>query len=157
MTAPHIHARYRTIPASLMLDTLGASLSAIKQRDGATDADLGAVLGKSDDRAAVYRAGGADMGFVSFLRGVREWDGCFANAVMALVGMKLVPLEAEAVDDQACVTTVLSLALALSAELEKDGDVSNDDLERHRFVIERAGLVIDGYRERLRSRLMSTG
>lgn len=153
MTTPQFHGRYRTIPASLMLDTLGESLTAIKSRDGATDADLGAVLGKSDDRAAAYRAGGADMGVVSFLRGCREWDGCFANGVLGLVGMKLVPIEAESVDDQASITTLLSLAMALSGELERDGKVDDEDLERHQFVIERLGKIIDGYRERIRLRL----
>lgn len=153
MTTPQFHGRYRTIPASLMLDTLGESLKAIKERDGATDGDLGAVLGKSDDRAAAYRAGAADMGVVSFLRGCKEWDGCFANGVLNLVGMKLVPIEAESVDDQASVTTLLSFAMALSGELEKDGKVDDEDLERHQFVIERLGKIIDGYRERIRSRL----
>lgn len=153
MTTPQFHGRYRTIPASLMLDTLGESLTAIKSRDCATDADLGAVLGKSDDRAAAYRAGGADMGVVSFLRGCREWDGCFANGVLGLVGMKLVPIEAESVDDQASITTLLSLAMALSGELERDGKVDDEDLERHQFVIERLGKIIDGYRERIRLRL----
>ena len=155
MTSPHIHRPYRTVPASLMLETLGKSLTAIKEEDGATDGDLGAALGKSDDRAAVYRVGAGDMGVVSFLRGCREWDGRFANAAMALVGMKLVPINAEHLDDQASVSSVLSLALALSSELEKDGDVSDDDLERHRFVIERASHVIDGYRERLRAKAMA--
>ncbi|MET3826539.1 hypothetical protein ABIC16_002232 [Sphingomonas sp. PvP055] len=136
-----------------MLDTLGESLKAIKERDGATDSDLGAVLGKSEDRAAAYRAGAADMGVVSFLRGCKEWDGCFANGVLGLVGMKLVPIEAESVDDQASVTTLLSFAMALSGELEKDGKVDDEDLERHQFVIERLGKIIDGYRERIRSRL----
>ena len=153
MTTPQFHGRYRTIPASLMLETLGKSLSDIKDRDRATDSDLGAVLGKSDDRAAAYRVGHGDMGVVSFLRGCREWDGCFANGVLGLVGMKIVPVEAEHVDDQASITTVLSLAIALSAELEKDGSVDDVDLERHQFVIERAGHIIDGYRERIRSRL----
>lgn len=153
MTTPQFHGRYRTIPASLMLDTLGESLKAIKERDGATDSDLGAVLGKSDDRAAAYRAGAADMGVVSFLRGCKEWDGCFANGVLSLVGMKIVPIEAESVDDQASVTTLLSFAMALSGELEKDGKVDDEDLERHQFVIERLGKIIDGYRERIRSRL----
>lgn len=153
MTTPQFHGRYRTIPASLMLNTLGESLKAIKERDGATDGDLGAVLGKSEDRAAAYRAGAADMGVVSFLRGCKEWDGCFANGVLGLVGMKLVPIEAESVDDQASVTTLLSFAMALSGELEKDGKVDDEDLERHQFVIERLGKIIDGYRERIRSRL----
>lgn len=64
MSASHIHSRYRTVPASLLLDTLGKSLSTIKDEDRATDADLGQVLGKSEDRAGAYRAGAGDMGVV---------------------------------------------------------------------------------------------
>lgn len=154
MTFTQIHSQYRTVPASLLLKTLGDSLERIGKEDDATDADLGAVLGKHADTAGRYRASLSEMGVVAFLRGCRQWDGRFANAALGLVGMKLVPIEAESVDDQACITTMLSMTMALSAELEKDGDVSDDDLERHRFVIERASHVIDGYRERLRSKAM---
>jgi hypothetical protein len=150
------HPRFRTVSASLMLDTLGKSLADIKREDDATDADLGAVLGKSGDRAEAYRKGSGDMGVVSFLRGCGKWDGRFANEALALVGMKLVPLEGAVIDDQASVTSVLSLALALSAELEKDGSVDDEDLERHRFTIERAGKIIDGYRERLRGKAIAS-
>ena len=92
MTMPHIHGRHRTVPASLLLETIGASLAAIKKADGATFADLGAVLGKSEDRAAAYAGGEGDMGVVSFLRGCRTWDGRFANDVFALLGMRLIPV-----------------------------------------------------------------
>lgn len=94
MSGQQFHGRHRTIPASLMLDTIGASLASIKQADAATFGDLGAVLGKSEDRAAAYSVGGADMGVVSFLRGIREWDGRFANPVLSLLGMRLVPIPA---------------------------------------------------------------
>ena len=91
MTAPRIHTSHRTVSASLLLTTLGQSLDAIKREDGATWADLDAVLGKSD-RAAAYAEGSADMGVVSFLRGCKQWDGRLANAVLALIGMRLVPV-----------------------------------------------------------------
>lgn len=152
MRSPHIHGRYRTVPASLMLETLGESLEAIRQRDNAKFSDIGAALGKHEDSAARYSRGEGDMGVVSFLRGCREWDGAFANTALALVGMKIVPLDGADVCHQQSVSTVLGLALALSQELEKDGSVDDDDLDRHQFAIERAGKVIDGYRERLRAR-----
>jgi hypothetical protein len=137
----------------MLLEALGNSLNAIKKEDAATDGDLGAVLGKSEDQAAKYRAGLAEMGVVSFLRACREWDGRFANEVLALVGMKLSPLEAGELSDQASVTALLSLAMALSAEIEKDhGRVGDAHLAQHRALIERVGHIIDGYRERLKLR-----
>ncbi|WP_236694598.1 hypothetical protein [Sphingomonas sp. Leaf343] len=137
---------------SLLLDVLGRSLTTIRDQDRATNADLGAVLGKSEDRVAAYRNGDADMGVVSFLRGCREWDGRFANDVLAIVGMKLVPIETHGPCDQAAVTTFLRLTAELSADLEEDGDISDADLADNAALIERVGRLVDGYRERLRSR-----
>ena len=77
MTAPAIVGRFRTVPASRILETLGDSLERVKREDGLTDVDLGRVLGKSDDQAGKYRNGTADMGVISLLLGVREWDGRF--------------------------------------------------------------------------------
>lgn len=151
MTEPRFHGRYRTVPSSLMLDVLGASLATIKDEDKATDADLGAVLGKSDDRVAEYRKGGGDMGVVSFLRGCKAWDGRFANDVLGLVGMKLVPLDAGEASDQASVTTFLRFATELSLDLEDDARICDHDLEDNRALIEKVGRIVDGYRERLRS------
>lgn len=151
MTRQQIHGRFSTVTASLLLQTLGDSLDAIRREDGANDADIGAVLGKSKDSAERYRNAEGEMGVIAFLRGCRAWDGRFANSVLSLLGMKLVELDAEQVDDQASVTTLLALAMSLSAELEKDGDVSDADLRKHRAIIERVGGIIDGYRERLRT------
>lgn len=155
MTAPHFHGRYRTIPATLLLDTLGQSLAAIKTEDGATDADLGAVLGKSEDRAAAYRAGSGDMGIVSFLRGCREWDGRFANAVLALVGMRLEPLDADVGSDRASFTAVCELLTGLAAALEDDNIVDDEELRQLAPAIEKAGRHIDRLRSRLRPRAVN--
>lgn len=157
MTVPHIHGRYRTVPASLLLETLGASLSDIKEQDRATDADLGAVLGKSDDRAAVYRAGGADMGVVSFLRGCREWDGRFANAALALIGMRMVPLDPSAGCDRSSVTALCALLAKKSAALENDGVIDDAELDDMWPELEAAAKHIDRLRERRRLRVIANG
>lgn len=155
MTAPQFHSRYRTIPASLMLSTLGASLTAIKSEDGATDSDLGAVLGKSDDRAAAYRNGDADMGLVSFLRGVREWDGRFANAVLGLVGMKVIPIEAGEGADRETLTAMATLLAQVAAALEDDGEIDDEELGGMSQALEAAGKHIDRLRDRRRLKIVS--
>lgn len=55
--------------ASAVLDAIAAELTVIKHEDGLTYADIGRVLGKSEDQAAKYCAGFADMGVVSFAAG----------------------------------------------------------------------------------------
>lgn len=157
MSAPQFHGRYRTVPASLLLDTLGASLATIKEEDRATDADLGAVLGKSEDRAAAYRAGSGDMGVVSFLRGCREWDGRFANAVLALVGMKLAPIDAAAGNDRAGFAAQCRLLSEMAEALENDGEIDDAELARMRPAIEAAAKHIDRFRDRLRLRAVANG
>jgi hypothetical protein len=157
MTAPHIHGRYRTVPASLLLGTLGESLKAIKVEDEATDSDLGAVLGKSEDRAAAYRNGDGDMGVVSFLRGCREWDGRFANAVLALVGMRLTPLDAGDGNDRGSVTALCGLIGEIASALENDGMVDDAELAAMRPALEAAAKHIDRFRDRLRLRAVANG
>ncbi|MBW6531907.1 hypothetical protein KZ820_14290 [Sphingomonas sp. RRHST34] len=155
MTRPHIHGRFRTVPASKMLNALGESLEAIKREDGATDADLGAVLGKSDDAAARYRTGLAEMPVVSFLRGCREWDGRFANGVLALVGMKLSPLDANEGSDRQALTTLAALLAKKAAALQNDGIIDDKELDDMWPELEEAARDIDRLRHRRSMRLVS--
>jgi hypothetical protein len=156
MTGPHIHRRYATVPASLLLETLGKSLTAIRDEDRATDADLAAVLGKSEDSAGRYRAGNGDMGVVSFLRGCRAWDGRFANGVLALVGMKVVPLEAGTGTDRASFSAIAGLLAELAMALEDDGQIDDIELHSMRQALESAGGHIDRLRDRLRLRAVAS-
>ncbi|BCI69988.1 hypothetical protein SPKIRA_08180 [Sphingomonas paucimobilis] len=147
MSASHIHSRYRTVPASLLLDTLGKSLSTIKDEDRATDADLGQVLGKSEDRAGAYRAGAGDMGVVSFLRGCREWDGRFANDVLSLVGMRLTPIADTSMDESQSLAALGEL-IAKKAVALADNKIDDAELEAMWPEIERVAGFIDQLRAR---------
>jgi len=147
VSASHIHSRYRTVPASLLLDTLGKSLSTIKDEDRATDADLGQVLGKSEDRAGAYRAGAGDMGVVSFLRGCREWDGRFANDVLSLVGMRLTPIADTSMDESQSLAALGEL-IAKKAVALADNKIDDAELEAMWPEIERVAGFIDQLRAR---------
>ncbi len=148
MSAPHIHNRYRTVPASLLLGTLGSSLETIKAEDGATDADLGAVLGKHEDTAARYRTALGEMGVVSFLRGCREWDGRFANDVMGLVGMRISPIDAAgACEGRTALKALADLMSKKAAALENDNIVDDEELDGMWPEIEAVSRHIDRLRE----------
>jgi hypothetical protein len=157
MTDPQFHGRFRTVPASLLLETLGESLKRIRDEDKATDGDLAAVLGKSEDSAARYRAGNGDMGVVSFLRGCREWDGRFANDALALVGMKLTPIDGAAGCDRAGLSALCALLAKKSAALENDGIIDDAELEDMWPELEAAAKHIDRLRDRRRLRAVANG
>ncbi|MEH3121113.1 MAG: hypothetical protein PGN16_03890 [Sphingomonas phyllosphaerae] len=157
MSDPHIHNRYRTIPASKMLTTLGESLERIKAQDGATDGDLGAVLGKSDDTAARYRTGLAEMPVVAFLRGCREWDGRFANDVLALVGMRLAPIDGSAACDGRSAIKVLGALIGKKAEALEDGVITDDEVDDMWPEIEAVSAHIDRLRSERAQRMRRIG
>lgn len=156
MSEPQIHPRYRTVPASLLLKTLGDSLDAIKNEDQATDEDLGAVLGKHKDTAARYRTALAEMPVVAFLRGCGKWDGRFANAVLALVGMKLSPMDAAHGCDRKGFTALCSLLSEMAQALENDNEIDDRELMAMRPELEAAAKHIDRLRDRLRLRAVAT-
>lgn len=147
MTEPQIYPRYRTISATMLVETLGTSLQRIKDEDNATDKDIGRVLGKEKDSAERYRKGIGDMGVVSFLLGCAAWDGRFANDVLAKVGMRIVPLNSAPANDRSWSSDLTKLLLKLSIALE-DGEVSEDELDAMSAEIEGAGRTIDQMRRR---------
>ncbi len=152
MTAPTIPGRFRTVPASEMLRVLGDGIGRIKDRDKLTYVDVGRVLGKSDDQAGKYRDGTADMGVVSFLLGAREWDGSFANDALALVGMKLIPIETSAATDRDMLPALTGILNEVAIALADDGKIDDRELAAMRPELEAAGRAIDAMRERLRLR-----
>ena len=146
--APHIHGGRGAFSASKALDAVGESLAAIREADGLTWKDVGRTLGKSEDRAASYAAGGADMGLVSFLLGCREWNGRFANEALAMIGMKLVPIDAERQSDRRFGVILSRLKLAVDEALEDDAEIDDVELEAMRGLLDEAGRAIDARRAR---------
>lgn len=146
-----IYPRYRTVSATMLIEALGESLQRIKDEDGATDADIGRVLGKSKDSAERHRKGVGDMGVVSFLLGCGAWDGRFANSVLAMIGMKLVPLDNGAANDRSLASALTALLLRMSVALE-DGSIDDDELAAMQAELENAGSAVDQMRRRLAER-----
>lgn len=124
--------------ASSVLDAIASELTVIKHEDGLTDGDIGRVLGRSEDQAAKYRTGLAEMGVVAFAAAKREWNGRFTGAFDRLC----VDSRPGHLDDRRGHTSLLEAALAFSIALE-DGDFSAEDVRKHRATLENARAAID--------------
>lgn len=131
--------------ASSVLDAIASELSTIKHEDSLTDADIGRVLGKSEDQAAKYRAGLAEMGVVAFASAKREWNGRFTGALDRLC----VDSRPGTVCDRSSLTSVLDAAASLSKALE-DGVITQEEVRSNRAVLEMARDAIDGQLRKLR-------
>lgn len=138
MTAPIIHGKRPVFSASHVLDSIASELSLIKSQDSLTYADLGRVLGKSEDQAAKYCDGTAEMGVVAFASAKREWNGRFTGALDRLCHDSR-PGEH---DDRAATNSILKAALALSVALE-DGNVDHEEVRANRATLENARDAID--------------
>lgn len=145
MTDTAIPPLHRSVSGSKLIETLGDSLTAIKAQDGLTDAELGKYLHKGVDAGKAYRTGYAEMPVTSFLRGCERWNGRFANAALALIGMKLTPLHTGEITDQSLQTRLAKLMLEVSVALE-DGVISEHELARMKRTLVEAGEAIDCYR-----------
>lgn len=144
--SPQIHRSYRTVSASSLLETIGATLGHIRDQYSATWADMGQVLGKSGDRAAAYAGGFGDMGVISFIRGCGQWNGRFANPVLALVGMKLSPIVPKNICDRRFATMLSRLKLAVDEALENDDLIDDAELDAMQAILREVGEAIDARR-----------
>lgn len=143
MSAPLIHGNRRAVPASVILRELGNALGRIRQEDGLTWADVGRVVGKSEDQAAKYADGTAEMGAVALFYAKQAWGERFSGGVNSLL-TDAVPV----VDGQAAQSCILKAALALSVALE-DGVLTDEEIKLNRSTLERAGDAIAAQLSRL--------
>lgn len=127
--------------ASAVLEAIADELTVIKREDNLTDADIGRVLGKSEDQAAKYRTGTAEMGVVAYAAAKREWNGRFTGALDRLC-VNSRPGGALAHDRKAQ-SAVLEAALVLSQALEDDDAISAEEVRDNRAALERARAAID--------------
>lgn len=125
--------------ASKVLETVGNDLALIKSQDRLTYADLAAILGKSEDQAAKYCEGSAEMGVVAFARAWREWNGRFAGGLAALCHDSRPSKHCDRVRQ----SRVLEAALALSVALQDDGEVSPAEVRDNLPELEAARDALD--------------
>lgn len=148
MVDPLIPPRHRVPSASLLIDKAAESLTAIKDTDGHTDAELGSILHRGSDQASRYRTGLAEMGMVAFLRACSAWNGRFANDVLGEIGMKLVPVDAESQCDRKFATMLARLKLMVAEALEDDGAIDPEELDGMQAVLDDVGRAVDARRGR---------
>jgi hypothetical protein len=133
--------------ASNALDAVGRALHEIKSQDNLTWADIGAVLGVSEDQAAKYANGMATMSFVTFLRGKREWNGRFTG-----YGDRLAMLSRPgSVNGHVALAHMLSASSSIAAALA-DGELTTDEIIENRPMLEAARDEIDGLLSQIRIR-----
>jgi hypothetical protein len=140
MNAPYIHGRRRTFSASAAVEAQNAILTSIKTDDGATWADMGRVLGKSDDRAAAYANTASPIDLPTFLAGCREWGGRFADPLLALVGGRWAEAGAICTGDEPAALTLANLLPAVIA-IEADNLTEPRELMPHEVLIRRVNAL----------------
>jgi hypothetical protein len=129
-----IHGNRPVFSASAVLAAIAGDLSQIKTEDRLTHADLGRVLGKSEDQAAKYCEATAEMGVVAFAAAKREWNGRFTGALDRLCHESRPTADTD--HDRHC--KVLGAALALAEALRDDGEISVEEVRGHRADLEGA-------------------
>lgn len=143
MPDPLIHGRNRIVSASLLIETAAEQLTVIKEQDGLTDAELGAVLHKGADQAARYRSGLAEMGFVSFLRAAQAWNGRFTGAILPLIGAQLTRVAPASRTGRGFAALLAKLQAAVNAALENDDEIDDQELTAMRALLDEVRCEID--------------
>ncbi|AHE56032.1 hypothetical protein [Sphingomonas sanxanigenens] len=128
MTDPQISSRNRVVSASSLIEAAACALSAIKDEDGLTDAELGAVLHRGADQAQRYRTGLAEMGMIAFLRACSAWNGRFAAEIVGKLDLKLSRVGAGSRSARGFASLLARLQVAVNAALENDDEIDGDEL-----------------------------
>jgi hypothetical protein len=126
--------RRSVFSASAVLEAIATDLTAIKDADGLTDADLGAILGKSGDQAAKYRTGLAEMRIVAFARAKREWHGRFTGSLDRLCGDE----RHAGLDDAMCQSAIIRAGLVLAMAMERGRLITPEQVRDNRAALEAA-------------------
>lgn len=145
MAARRIHQNRAIYSASNVREALAAALSEIKDQDGLTDSDIGAVLGKSADRAREYRLGTSTMDAETYGRGKREWNGRFTGYFERLC----VDSRPGHVTDHMALTHVLSAAAEISKALD-DGEITPAEIRDNRRELEQAKDALESLLSKLK-------
>lgn len=139
MTKLSLHRFPQPYSASRALEAIAKALGEIKAQDRLTYADIGAILGKSEDQAAKYCDGSATMDAVTFGRGKKEWGSRFTGYFDRLCDGDRPGEEA----DRECESSVLRAALVLSQALADDNSIHPEEVRQHRSELEQARDAID--------------
>ena len=146
MTGPTIYGKRRALSASIVREAISLDLMQIKVEDRLTFADIGRILGKSEDQVAKYCDGTACMDAVAYAFAKDQWNGRFTGRLDALIAGNV-----DASCDREKGSRLLKAALALSVALE-DGAVTDEEIRRDRKTLEHARDAIEALLSRVKPR-----
>jgi succinyl-CoA synthetase alpha subunit len=144
VNAPQFHGKARAITASSVLEAVGSDLASIRQDDKMTWVDIGEVLGKSEDQAAKYADGSAEMGVVAYAKGRKAWGGRFTGSLDRLIGTA-----APHIDGNEAQHCILKCALTIEETRDSHGNLTIEDIRNNRSTLENARDAIDAQLSRL--------
>ena len=127
-------------------EVIAECLRTMKDEKGYSFSDMGRILGRSEDSAALYCQGLRDLPAFALLAAWREWNGEFISPIRRFVEDSR-PTEQ---GDRKAANSVLRAAAALSDALAKHDAISTEDVRRHRSELEQARDAIEGQLGRLR-------
>jgi hypothetical protein len=130
---PPLRSR-RTFAASKVQEVQACVLDHIKREDDITFKDMARVQGKSEDRAAIYTAGGSAMDLPTFLACCDAWGGRFADPLLKLAGGRWADADAICTGDERAALTLATLLPAV-IEVEADGITEAHELRPHECLI----------------------
>ena len=139
MTKPTIHGNRGTLTASIIRAAIAQDLSQIKHEDGLTFADIGRILGKSEDQAAKYCDGTACMDAVTYSFARDEWNGRFTGTLDALIEAR----KPQGATDRQKLSAILGCAQEVALALEDDDQVCSNDVRKARRKLEAGREAID--------------
>lgn len=151
MSEPIIHGNRRALSASSVLAAIATDLTQIKAEDGLTWADLGRILGKSEDQAAKYADGSAEMGVTAYAFARKEWNGRFTGTLDRLI----LDSRGHVSTDRNKATIITKALLQISEALEDDEVATAREVRAMRKSLEGARDAIDGFLEKLKVRVAS--
>lgn len=143
MSNPPIAPINRVVSASLLIDAAAEALAVIKEQDGLTDAEMGAVMHKSADQAAKYRTSLATMDFIAFMRAASAWNGRFTGQVGELLGIQFSRLMSPQKSARGFAALLAKLQAAVNHALENDDEIDDDELTAMRALLDETGREID--------------
>lgn len=139
---------------NLLRKMVAGVVRSIQAREEQSDGEMGDVLGVSASTVANARNERNDLSALTLIQVGRRYRMDDLQPLAALVGAKLVPLDAAAKPDLSLPCIVNRFSLELSIALE-DGKLDGSELVKMRPQLDALGNVIDNLRERLSVRAAS--
>jgi len=150
MSAPHIHRKGSIVPASLLVSVAGDTILKIRSEDGLTWADIGDMIGKSEDQVTKYANGLATMDFTTFLRGVQAWGPRFVNPVLGQIDMHIADRSSDGEHDvKAGMIDLMQLVLELQKALADDRIDAREAQQLEPFI-DSVQTMLDGLRNQIK-------